>query len=201
MSLDELGFSRLTYSEVILSIRLKEMVNSAPMGAILNDRGEISLKIYEKQRTYKMILEGARDCVLNITDDPILFYNAIFEKEKIRYKPAKYVSSPQIRGCNAYIECLIADATTRKGYIDTTLKPLLIEAAADTVRAYSRPGPAIIEALICYSKIPHYKDVDKEKAEKLKKMIDTFREIVYHSTKDRILREIVTKILEKAKKI
>ena len=201
MSLRRLGFSRLTYSEVILTLGLKEMVNAAPMGVLLNDAGEACLRVYKGQRTYEMIIEGARDCVLNITDDPILFYNAIFEKDKIAYGPAQRVSSPRISDCDAYVECSITNLAMHNEYVEVFLKPLLINEAHRTVRTYNRAGPAIIEALICYSRILYFKDADREKTESLKKRICTFRDIVYHSTKDKVLRRIATEILGRTEEI
>jgi len=201
MSLGRLGFSNLTYSEVILTIKLKEIVNSAPMGALLNDRGEICLRVYKGQRTYEMIVNGARDCVLNITSDPILFFNAIFEKDKISYKPAERVSSPRICDCNAYVECSITDVTTFEEYLKAFLKPLFIDITCRTVRTYNRAGPAIIEALICYTRLLYFKDADREKAKGLLERIEMFKDIVYHSTRDNMLRRIAIEILERSERI
>lgn len=198
MDLERLGFSKSTYSEVIFTVRLKEMVNAAPMGVLLNDEGNLCLRVYEGQRTYEMIVNGAEDCVLNITDDPVLFYNAIFEKDKIPYHPAERVSSPRIRNCNAYVECFITETKTHEEYIKVFLKPLLINTTEKTAKTYNRAGPAIIEALICYTRLLYLKDIDREKAESLKKRIKIFRDIVYHSTKDNTLRGIATKILERS---
>jgi len=198
MNLEELGFSKLTYSEVILTIKHKEKINSAPMGIILNNEG-LRLKVYKGQRTYGMIINGAKDCVLNITDDPVVFYNAIFEKDKILYCPSKCVSSPRICDCNAYVECSITQVTKHEGYIEVLLNPLIINATRRMIITFNRAVPAIIEALICYSKIPHFKNIDMKRAESLMKRIAIFRDIVYHSTKNKTLREIVTKILQKSK--
>ena len=198
MNLEKLGFSRSTYSEVILTVRLEEMINAAPMGVLLNEGGKIYLRVYKGQRIHDMIVNGAEDCVLNITSDPILFYNAIFEKEKISYCPAERVSSPRIRDCDAYVECSIINVTGHGEYVKAFLKPLLINVAERAVSAYHRAGPAIIEALICYTRLLYFKDADREKAESLKKMIGIFRDIVYHSTENNRLREIATKILERS---
>jgi len=199
MILENLGFSRSTYSEVILTVKLGKIVNSAPMGALLNDQGEICLRIYRNQRTYRMIVNGAKDCVLNITDNPVLFYNTIFEKEKISYISAKRVSSPRILDCKAYVECLINDIKIHENFVKAFLKPLLIDTAKEkNIKTYNRAGPAIIEALICYSKLLHFKNIDRERAEILKKRIEIFKEIVYHSTTDSTLRKIASKILAKS---
>ncbi|RJS90841.1 DUF447 family protein [Candidatus Bathyarchaeota archaeon] len=199
MILENLGFSRSTYSEVILTVKLGKIVNSAPMGALLNDQGEICLRIYRNQRTYRMIVNGAKDCVLNITDNPVLFYNTIFEKEKISYISAKRVSSPRILNCKAYVECLINDIEIHEDFVKAFLKPLLIDTAKEkNIKTYNRAGPAIIEALICYSKLLHFKNIDRERAKILKKRIEIFKEIVYHSTTDSTLRKIASKILAKS---
>jgi len=203
MDLEKLGFSRMTYSEVILTIRLKETVNAAPMGILLNDDEEPRLKVrvYESQRTYEMILNGAGDCVLNITDDPLLFYNAIFRKDEISYIPAESVSSPRICDCKAYVECSINEVVKHGGYVEVFLKPLLINVTRRSVKTFNRAGPAIIEALICYSKLLYFKDADMEEAENLMKRIDIFRDIVYHSTKEETLRKAAARILGKSKEL
>ena len=201
MNLERLGFSRLTYSELIFTIKLKEMVNAAPMGVLLHGDEEIRLRVYRGQRTYEMIINGAKDCVLNITDDPILFYNAIFEKDKISYTPAQRVSSPRISDCDASVECSIVNVKMHKGYVEVFLKPLLINVTSKAAKTYTRVGPAIIEALICYSKIPYFKDADREKAESLKKRIEVFRDIVYRSSRNRTFRRIATEILTRAEEV
>jgi len=200
MNLEDLGFSKSTYSEVIFTVRLKEMVNASPMGVLLNDDKKICLRVYKGQRTYEMIVNGAKDCVLNVTDDPILFYNAIFEKEKISYHPAERVSSPRICSCDAYVECSITEVTKCEECIEISLKPLLINVTRKIAKTYNRAGPAIIEALICYTKLLYFKDTDREKTESLKKRIGIFRDIVYHSTEDDRLRRTATKILESSEK-
>ena len=177
VNLERLGFSESTYSEIIFTVRLKETVNAAPMGVLLNGDGKVSLRVYKDQRTYEMIANGAEDCVLNITDDPILFYNAIFEKGKISYQPAEIVSSPRIRDCNGYVECSITNVTKCEEYIEVLLKPLLVNVTRRTISTYNRAGPAIIEALICYTRLLYFRDADREKAESLKKRIIIFRDL------------------------
>jgi hypothetical protein len=198
MSIKSLGFSSLTYSEVLLTLKLEETINSAPMGILLDSSGEPHLRVYKGQKTCDLLISGARDCVLNITDDPVLFYNAIFKKDEIPYLPAKRVSSPRIRGCHAYVECSIKKVSAHSEYVEVFLKPLLIEVSDRTVRTYNRAGPAIIEALVCYTRLLHFKDIDREEAQILKGRIEMFRDIVYHSTRDQVLRRMATDILERA---
>jgi hypothetical protein len=198
MNLKSLGFSSLTYSEVLLALKLEGEINSAPIGILLDSSGAPHLKVYRGQRTCDLLVGGARDCVLNITDDPVLFYNAIFKKNILPYMPARRVSSPRIRGCHAYVECSIRKVLEREECVEAFLTPLLVEVSDRAVRTYNRAGPAIIEALVCYSKLAYFRDADREKARSLKERIEVFRDIVYHSTRDQQLRRMATDILRRA---
>lgn len=197
MRLENLGFSKSTYGEIILTIRLGEIVNSAPMGVLLYGDTKLCLKVYRSGRTYEMIVGGAEDCVLNVTSDPMLFYNSVFRKDEVSYRPAERASSPRISGCDAYVECSITGLTAYERYVQVLLEPLLVDVTDGTVRVYSRVGPALIEALICYTKLPYLKD-SCEEAESLIGRIRIFREIVYHSTRDRVFREIADEILNRS---
>ena len=194
-----LGFSEHTYSEVILSIRHKDKVNVAPMGVLLGEDENLHLRIYKGQRTCRMIMDGAEDCILNITDDPRVFYDAIFRKDRIAYCPSEKVLSPRICGCNAYVECIIIDRSEREELIEVSIKPILISVLKNPVIAYHRAGPAVIEALICYTKLLHFRKSDRRVAEGLKERMQIFRDIVYHSTRNSDLRMMITEILERAR--
>ena len=195
-----LGFSEHTYSEVILSIKHKDKVNVAPMGVLLGENENLHLRVYKGQRTCRMIMDGAEDCILNITDDPRIFYDAVFRKDQIAYCPPQRVSSPRICGCNAYIECIITNRSEREELIEVSLKPILISVLKNPVIAYHRAGPAVIEALICYTKLLHFMKSDRRVAEELKERMQIFRDIVYHSTRNRDLRMMITEILERARR-
>jgi len=196
----DLGFSEHTYSEVILSIRHKDKINAAPMGVLLGEDENLHLRIYKGQRTCRMIMDGAEDCILNITDDPRAFYDAVFRKDRIAYCPSQRVSSPRICGCNAYIECIIINRSEREELIEVSLKPILISIIKNPVIAYHRAEPAIIEALICYTKLLHFVKSDRRVAEELKERMQIFKDIVYHSTRNRELRMMITEILERARR-
>ena len=195
-----LGFSEHTYSEIILSIRHKDKVNAAPMGVLLGEDENLHLRIYKGQRTCRMIMDGAEDCILNITDDPRVFYDAIFRKDRIAYCPSEKVLSPRICGCNAYVECIIIDRSEREELIEVSIKPILVSVLKNPVIAYHRAEPAVIEALICYTKLSHFMKSDGKVAEELKERMQIFRDIVYHSTRNRDLRMMITEILERARR-
>ena len=199
MKLEDLGFSESTYGEVILTVSLGDAVNSAPMGILLHGGCRLRLKVYRTGKTYELIVEGAEDCVLNVTSDPLLFYNAIFKKDELSYCPAELVSSPRIRGCDAYVECFIRGLTHHESYISVLLEPVLVEAPDRTVRVYSRVGPAIIEALISYTRLSSSKE--PRERERLMRKIRIFREIVYHSSRNPAFREVADDVLRRSERM
>ncbi len=201
MELRELGFSETTYSETILSIKLGRETNAAPIGVLLGGENRLILKIYSGGKTYRMFLGGAEDCVVNITDNPILFYQSIFEKNRVRFIPARKVSSPRIGGCYAYVECEVETIVEYRDYIRVLLNSVLVEVCGGGVKTYNRAGPAIIEALVHYTKLPHYMSVDLGEAEEILRRIRVFTDIVSHSTKDSMLRSIAYRILRESENI
>ncbi|RJS85232.1 DUF447 family protein [Candidatus Bathyarchaeota archaeon] len=201
MHLRNLGFSKLTYSEVILTIRYEDIVNIAPIGVLLEDDKHLSLRVYKGQRICELISKGAIDCVLNITRNPKLFYDAIFNKNAIPHHPSETVSSPRVEGCDAYVECSIVHVEDHREYVRVLLKPQLTKTYPRIARTYNRAEPAVIEALICFTKIIHLIENNLEAAESLKERIKIFREIVHHSTRNEKLRMMITEILERSEKM
>ncbi|MCD6592523.1 DUF447 family protein [Candidatus Bathyarchaeota archaeon] len=196
-----MGFSKSTYSEIILTIRHGDAVNVAPMGVLLEDDKRLSLRVYKEQRTCELIEKGAVDCVLNITCNSTLFYDAVLNKSEISYCPSETVSSPRVRGCDAYVECLIIHVKDCGEYVRVLLKPQLIKVSRRMAKAHNRAEPAVIEALVCFTKILHLIKSNVEMAEGLKERIKIFREIVYHSTRSKKLRMMMTEILDRAEEV
>jgi len=199
--LRRLGFNSVTYAETLLTISLKNDKNVAPIGFKLF-RGLLKARIYANTRTYNMINTGAKEFVVNITRDPKLFFYAIFNKEAIRYVHSKLVSAPRIAGCNAYIECDLDRIIHRRGYITIYIKPRLIDYKKIMPTAYNRAEPAIIEAIVYYTKIKHYLDIGElEKALNMYNRVRYCRDTVYHSTAKRSLRELIDKIVSFTEKM
>ncbi|HIE14216.1 TPA: DUF447 family protein [Candidatus Bathyarchaeota archaeon] len=196
----KLGFAKHTFSEVILTIKYEDIVNLAPIGVLLLG-SNLYCKIYSNSKIYRFFKKGIRDCVLNITDDPIMFYNAIFEKRKVALAPSSLVTSPRVKECVAYVECRVDYTEDRRECMDVFMNPIFAESIKSYPGTYKRAGPAIIEALIIYTKIEHFKTVDRVKAEHFFEKIKTFREIVYHSSTKKEYRQTIDEILKMSEAI
>lgn len=197
LKLNKIGFSSKTYSEIILSISYRNEINAAPMGVLLHN-DKLKLKIYPHTRTYRLILDGADDCVLNITSNPKLFYYSIFMKDKIKYVRSRKTRSPRVRGCDGYIECKMSSVIRQREHLDISLKPILIDVKPRNVATFNRAGPAIIEALVHYTKIPFLNN--KEIRYKIL-YIKFLRDTVYKSTRDAELRKIISDIVGRCEDI
>ncbi|ADI32460.1 DUF447 domain-containing protein [Staphylothermus hellenicus] len=193
--LHRLGFNSTTYAETILTISLNNEKNAAPVGFKLF-RGLLKARIYANTKTYNMVNAGAKEFVVNITRDPRLFFYAIFNKEAIRYVHSKTVSAPRIMGCNAYIEGDLDHIIRRKGYIMIYIRPRLIDYKKLMPTTYNRAGPAIIEAIVYYTKIRYYMNIGElNRALDMYNRVKYCRDTVYHSTTKRSLRELIDKIV------
>jgi len=195
-TLRRLGFSTSTYSEVILSIKHGNIVNYAPMGVLLV-KDALHLRVYMGSLTYKLIMEGAKDCVLNITSDPILFYNSILDKSRVKTVGSIKVKSPRISGCQGYIECLISDVVKTPRYLRVLLNPIHIDYYKIIPTTYKRASSAIIEALVYYTKLPYLKGSSGDLLSKIKLCVNT----VFRSTKNPKYRGLARDILLRAYRI
>lgn len=75
--------------------------------------------MYKGSTTLNNILE-AGEFVVNVVDDPVVFYNALYCKEKMRFSGAKMITAPVIIDSPASIEVRLKETEEReKSYILT----------------------------------------------------------------------------------
>lgn len=198
LELKKLGFNSQTYSEVIVTVKHGGLVNSSPIG-VLARRGTLYFKLYEGSRTYLIFSERPRDCVLNITSNPKLFYYAIFAKEKLKYTPGSRTLSPRIVGCEGYVECEVGNLDFRTDYLRVEVKPILLDFKTIHPKTFNRAEPALIEALVWLTKLRGVSDnLDYYKVlERIKYNVET----IYKSSRRRDLRRLARSVLREAERI
>ena len=195
----KLGFSSDTYSEILLTVRLGSDINVAPIGVLMENQ-ELIIRVFKGSKTYNMLLNGAKECVINVTRNPRYFYYAIFHKDKIMLTDAVKVSVKRVADCNAYIECNISNIELKDDYLTAYLKPIFVEISSYYPLTFNRAWPAIIEALVHYTKIPYYRSLNISANEIIRK-ISFLREIVYRSSKNIELRRIIDDIIDRTRKL
>jgi len=196
----KLGFSKSRYSEVLLSICCENVCNIAPMGVLIRD-SELFIRVFRGGKTYELMSNSSFiDCVLNITCNSIMFYNAIFEKNKLKLVNSKIVSSKRVYGCDAYVECVLSRKIFDKDIVYVYLKPIYIEIVNNTPRVYNRVDPAIIEALVEYTKIPYYVKSNLDIKNVFRKF-NFLESIVEHCSSDDYVNFVIRRVISEGIKL
>jgi len=132
---------------------------------------------------------------INICNDPILFYHAIFNKDVLLDKVIYSNGVPNIKTCDAYIAAKVSRIDKYRDYIMVYMDPIKAVVKHKQPKVYNRATFAIIEALVYYTKLQY---VGKDLASKYIEMIRFFTNIVYRSSSRRIHREIIMDILDRS---
>ena len=147
---------------------------------------------------YKAIFDqGFHEITINICSDPILFYYAIFDKEKIMNRISYFNNFPCIRGCDAFIRARIIKKEPFNDYSIIYMEPVKVIVKHRYSRVYNRASFAIIEALVYYSKLPYVgKDLANRYLDTIRSLIDT----VYRSSRKPVHRKIIMDIFYRSMK-
>lgn len=204
--LSEFGFEKNCIAETIISTYTDDREpTAAPMGVITEDLRTIILKIYRKSQTYKNLI-FYKCGVINITQDPELFYRTLFKETNPNgiiprnwFIHAENVDSPRLRNIDVCLEFRITNVEELE---DKALFTCRIEkinlVKVPFIRVYSRVYPAVIESLIHTSKLEYYLSKDFKKAEELIRLIKHYSELVNriapNSSYSEIMKYVHTKI-------
>jgi hypothetical protein len=197
--LRELGFSENTYSEIILIVIRNEEVNAAPIGVKLVNNNMVAI-IFKDSITYLGLINHG-ECTINVTTDARIFYKFVMN-EKIgadELLPSNVVHVPALKVADAVIEAKVVNVIDREDRAIFYFTPVNFKVLRNIPKTFNRTHPAIIEALVHYTRIkPYlmmglYDEIDKL-LERIKMCVDT----VKHSTQDTELLNIANDILAKA---
>ena len=153
-ALDQLGMEKNWIYEVIISSIGDEIPHAAPFGVTTRDFNYIQIEMYKGSNTLRNILANGEFAV-NMVVDPVIFYNALFAKDKIKYSSAKRIDTPVLYGSPASIEAGIIDT------IDTKQK-IMIKAKVVHIHLHNksewinRAKNLLFESLILSTRIPHF---------------------------------------------
>lgn len=117
--LESLEIQKNWLYEILVSSYSVQTPNVAPFGVITKDYKHITIDMYKGSTTLNNILE-AKEFVVNVVDDPVIFYNALYCKEKMSFSAAKMITAPVIIDAPASIEVRLKETEEReKSYIIT----------------------------------------------------------------------------------
>lgn len=139
---------------VATTIDVEGVYNSAPMGVeLFND--SIILKPYISTRTYSNIV-SVGEVLLNITNDSLIYYYALFKPERIKYGKSRHIRPPRILGSiDLYVETMVISMDKiDESVAKVSLRPICCYEGSGSKLAFSRANSLLVEALIHYTKLP-----------------------------------------------
>jgi hypothetical protein len=189
-------FSTDTWGEVIVSFyNENRVVGLMPLGLKLSEECTLSGRLYAGSRFYNYIISAGiteLKCNVCVTQDPVLFYTAIFDKSKaIEILTREALLKKYCDICFTGF----CEFQNRGDIIDLRVKIIEIVLYRELPRVFTRVNAAIIEALIWFTKIPYMECRDL--ATILEKL-EFLREIVYRSTQKKLYIEFIDLIYSKA---
>lgn len=198
--LRKIGFNSYTFSETIVVTEiLNNMWNCAPMGVKL-ENGKLYFYVYEGTRTLEALRKN-KHLTINIVYDVNVFMKCVFKTldDGKLYELSNNFPIPHIAIADAYIECELVSLRKVNKKFKAICKPLNVVVKRSIPRAFNRAFPAIIEALIYYTKIKPFKKMGlNEELNELMKRMMYCRHIVEHATTDRKYLKIIDSIISKA---
>ncbi len=194
--LKKMGFSEYTFSETIAILWNGNIYKVMPLGVKLIHR-RLYFRVYRSTSFYNLLERGASNISLNITFNPLDFYNAVLYKDRVKVVYGSIDRSYFIEDSYAYIIGRIASIADKGGreYVEVFMVPIRYRVLKSDPWVYNRAFSAIVEALIYYTKIPF---LGEYKALDLIHRISILKETIYHSTAKPLYRKIIDDILIKS---
>jgi len=112
-SLQQLGMEKNWLYEVVISSYHDDIPHAAPFGVKSSDFKSVTIEMYKGSNTLRNVLTH-KEFVLNPVDDPLVFYQALYAREKINFNPAKMIKAPVITDSPSAIEVRLINAVDRK---------------------------------------------------------------------------------------
>lgn len=195
-----MDFPSNTYIETITLFYVNEkLMGLMPLG-VKKLNSQFFARIFKSSRMYNILLNvkdiNSVKCKICISNNPITFYYAIFEKEVLvkAFRGKNYSR----KFCDACIDAIITSYEENREFLKVYLKPIKIYLAKRYPKGFNRASAAIIEALVHYTKIPF---ANIEEKGKLLSKIEVCRETVYRSSENTVYRDVIEDIFKKAKNL
>ncbi len=126
--------------------------NPAPMGIDLEDN-YLVVRPYKTSRTYRNILRNVEASV-NITNDSIVFFKALYFKHELKFRPARKLRVPVIDDfIDLYVEGKVDRIVDEGNRASFYLNVLDVYEGKGSRLGYSRANSALVDILIYASKI------------------------------------------------
>lgn len=201
--LRELGFSEDTYGETILIVTIDNKINATPIGIKLINDNLMQATIFKDSITYLGLIKS-KECTINITSDARIFYKLVMNEELKADEliSSETISTPALKSADAVIEVKVTNIIDQADRATFYFIPTNLRIFKTIPKVFNRTHPAIIEALVHYTRIKPYSEMKLfSEVDKLIEHIKICIDTVQHSTKNTELLTIANNILNNAIKL
>ncbi|MFX1563368.1 MAG: DUF447 domain-containing protein [Promethearchaeota archaeon] len=202
--LSGMGFAPGQVVETIITTKsLDGASNAAPMGVWVRPGHLLVIRPYTETKTANNLSE-IPEAVINITDDPRIFFSTAFKEEimdneKFWFEPAKHVSVQRLRGMLAYVEISVEPSTEIQPDQDSQefeCRVHHVDAPTRLPAVYSRARFAAIECVIHATRIRALHDIDPVITEKLLASIQDYYSLVKRIAPNSVSAGVIDDILQ-----
>ncbi len=196
LNIFDLGFSEDTFGEVVAFFSWSNSKHVMPLGLKFRN-GFLYGRIFKGSKMYTILSDakniGNINCMVCISSNPMLFYNAVFNKGEV-LKCCENVDCVK-NFCDACIETVVANSIVSDEFVEVFLKPIKIGIYRRIPRVFTRASAAIIEALVWYTKMVF---ADESRRREYLNRILMLRDVVYRSSLNKVYREIIDDVVAHA---
>jgi len=159
--LSQLGMKKNWIYEVVISSLLNGLPHAAPFGMKSSDLSTITLDMYKGSRTLDNILTQ-NEFVLNLMDDPIFFNQALFARDKIRFKRARRILVPVMADAPSHIEARVICTRQTKLRVVIDAQVVHVESSEGT-KLINRAEALFLESMVLSTRASFVPQADFEK--------------------------------------
>lgn len=188
-TLKQLGMKKDWLYEVVLSSFDKNAPHAAPFGVKTTDFNLVTIEMYKASNTLENVLTY-KEFVLNTIDDPAIFYQTLYDREKINFGLAKMINAPVLIDSPASIEVRLVNSIDRE-------QSLMIEAEVVYVHIryrselINRAKSLVLESLIMATRMPHL--AERKPKELLRENYRIIKKVAPGSKYEYVMQELLNK--------
>ncbi len=188
-TLKQLGIRKNWLYEVVITSIDNNVPHAAPFGVKTADFKLVSIEMYKGSNTLRNVLKS-KEFVINTVTDSTVFYQALYEREKINFGSAKMIKAPVLTDSPASIEVRLTNAINSE-------QSLVIEAEVVYIHIrnrselINRAESLVLESLILATRIPHLPERKPE--ELLRENYRVIKKVAPGSKYEHVMQELLKK--------
>ena len=188
--LEEIGMKHNWIYEVVVSTFHVKVPHAAPMGIWSEALDTLNLAIYRGSKTLDNIIEN-KEFAVNIVDDIKIFYEALFNKGNIAYKPSNQINAPILRDASGIIESKVTHITQNKNRFHIKAEIVDIR-MSDKIRLVNRAKGLALESLILATRLHHFpgRDIEEILKENARVIAKVAPDSMYEQVMEKIMKSL-----------